>query len=66
MNYQLSQRLKTLEKIIHDKQGTPLLFIDLNEDRTYGENNWTKKELDQHIEKNNYKVVFIDDVPTVD
>lgn len=66
MSYQLNQRLKVLEKLMNDKQGQPLLFIDLNTDMTYGEKNWTKKELDQHIEKNNYKVVFIDDVPTVD
>lgn len=61
----LFERIEQLEKKV-TKPKNPLLFIELNDDGTYGEDNLTEKQLDQYIKENGYSVVFIDDIPKTD
>ena len=54
-------RIKRLEKNVNI-EGQKVLFIDMNEDGTYGKDGFTKSQLDQYVKDKGYGVVFIDDI----
>lgn len=57
----LMKQVKTIEKNTNLK-GETVLFIDLNSNGTYGEKEFTEKELDEYVKLKNYSVVIIDDI----
>lgn len=57
----LDTRVRKLEENINIK-GQKVLFIDMNEDGTYGKNHFTQDQLDQYVKENDYDTVFIDDI----
>lgn len=57
----LSTRLSRIEDIKAVDKG--VLFIDLNEDGTYGKHDFTKQQLDEYAKKMGYGHIFIDDIP---
>ncbi|MFW3654562.1 hypothetical protein ACODHD_13815 [Vagococcus fluvialis] len=57
----LESRVRKLEENINIK-GQKVLFIDMNEDGTYGKNHFTQAQLDQYAKENGYDIVFIDDI----
>ena len=57
----LSARLDKLEGIIATDKG--VLFVDLNEDGTFGDQHLTEKQLEEYAMKNRYGHIFIDDIP---
>lgn len=57
----LSNRIKRLEQAVIVPK-SPILFIDMNEDGTYGKDSFNEKELDQYVKEKGYDVVIIDDI----
>lgn len=57
----VAHRLKRLEQTINEPH-SPVLFVDLNEDGTYGRDNFTQIQLDQYVKEKGYDVVIIDDI----
>lgn len=54
-------RVSRLEQRSDDEQ-EPVLFIDMNNDGTYGEQSFTQLELEKYVEANHYNMVLIDDI----
>lgn len=57
----LMKQVNTIEKNINLK-GEAVLFVDLNSDGTYGNKEFTEKELEEYAKLKNYSVVIIDDI----
>ena len=43
-----------------------VLFVDLNENGTFGRQHFTEQELNQYAEKHHYTHIIIDDIPETD